>query len=398
MMPQKYSQQNNSQEQLGMSLIYAAGENDAKEISRLVSLGADVNYYDPKTGHTSLIYAIQTQSLEAVQALIGLEAELCKPDAQGFLPSQYAIGAKIKTGTPESSEIAKAILISMQDLDALDGFGGNSLRYAISIGDDETADFILDLGANPNNAQLSPLPLNAAAAKGNENMVLSLLGHKADPLFMNNAGFTSLSFEPEPKNLKTRQILWQAVYDANTLSADDFFVLLGGSAVSGENFEGTMLNLCNSLYSKKGISPFTYAKQTGRFRAPLGLFLSEKRSSPAQADCDELACLAANAANCLLAIPLEKMQILRLKLEGWNEGHAALLISQGGNDFFIDVSGSIVREVGTQNLQNSLNSIYSGYNASDRGRKGKMKISGIEPCEVAEFMASQLSYFGSRKK
>lgn len=200
-------------------LIFAADAGDTARVSRLVSMGADVDASNPD-GVTSLMYATQNGNLPMMNLLIRCGADPDKKPANGFTALITAIvngqpdlvefllrnGASVDLAdnnkmTPlmhaievDSFYLPDMLLYYNAPVDNRRRDGLDALMLASWLDRYEIASELLELGANVNSTDNYGLtPLHYAASAGNLEIINLLIGEGALLEAKTTSGMTPLS-------------------------------------------------------------------------------------------------------------------------------------------------------------------------------------------------------------
>ena len=152
----------------GAALIEAARQGDMAAARTALENGADVNTHDAG-GRTPLIWAELAHSPQIVRMLVDRGADVKVRDSRGGTALVYASSV----GEPE---VVSMLLDKGADVDE-----GMPLASAIEFGNTETAELLLNRGANIRaRGESRQTPLDIAAEYGRMGLVKTLLGHGAD--------------------------------------------------------------------------------------------------------------------------------------------------------------------------------------------------------------------------
>ncbi|HUA20604.1 MAG TPA: ankyrin repeat domain-containing protein [Bryobacteraceae bacterium] len=153
-------------------LMTCAKTGSVDAVRMLVEYGADVNAHEPKHDQTALMWAAAERHSDVVQALIAAHADLTAHSKEGFTAIHFAA----RLGDVET---IKELLAAGVDVNLLTQAEGESNRVRSFLGVAKTI------------GTLGYTPLLVASVRGQVDTALFLLDHGADP---NNeaAGFTPL--------------------------------------------------------------------------------------------------------------------------------------------------------------------------------------------------------------
>lgn len=201
-----------------INLLIASSMGACKEIIRLVSKGADVNYQQGGNA-TALHYAIASGRKEAVEILLLLGASPDKHDPYGRTPLITAVLSQnldmaetlIRYGAPVSQAdlnssvalhhaaalgnfyITDMLLYYDSPIDLYDDEGNTPLMIAVGFGYYDITDILLGEGADVNLPDRKMFtPLMTAAQNGDTLMMSMLINSGANLYAFNNDGFDAL--------------------------------------------------------------------------------------------------------------------------------------------------------------------------------------------------------------
>ena len=155
-------------------LMSAARSGDLESVALLIERGADVNASEQEKSQTALMWAVAQGHADVVQLLIDNSANLNARSSVWYQLENTA------GNTNPSGNFRMA-------------HGGSSpIMFAARVGDIETAQVLLEAGADINDTAASGVSaLTQAAHSGHEELALFLLDQGADPN-ANKAGYTAL--------------------------------------------------------------------------------------------------------------------------------------------------------------------------------------------------------------
>ncbi len=166
-----------------LNLMIAASKGYVKEIERLIGKGADVDAATLE-GATPLIFAIENNRLDAVNALLKHNPELNLATANDETPLLMAVKMR-------NFEIAESLIRAGADIEYSDRYGATCLHYAAINGYLEMLDLLLYYDAYTDAiSRDGTTPLLAAVYAGNAVEADLLLQNSANPELADDMGFT----------------------------------------------------------------------------------------------------------------------------------------------------------------------------------------------------------------
>ena len=187
-------------------------------VKYLIEHGADINCHDEQ-GLTPLRHAARRGQKEIAQMLLEKDADITVLDSVGRtaigLAKQYGhteivelLSKRARQLDPEKeimtifdyaaigdTEKIKSLIATGQDVNTKSKSGATALHWASSFGHIETAELLIQNGANVNsqdNTNSALTPLQLACSSGNKAVAELLLANGADISVINNAGDTAL--------------------------------------------------------------------------------------------------------------------------------------------------------------------------------------------------------------
>ena len=124
-------------------VMTAARTGNVQVVRRLLAGGARVNDATSETGSTALMWAVAEGHADVVRALLDAGADPRASTVKGFTPLLFAA----RNG---DIPMARTLLAAGVDVDHTGTDGTHALPYAIVLGHDAFAHFLLEEGANPN--------------------------------------------------------------------------------------------------------------------------------------------------------------------------------------------------------------------------------------------------------
>jgi len=186
----------NAKDKSGETPLHIASLQSSSAMAEaLLAKGADVNVQDLK-GDTPLQIATANNRVEVARVLLANKAN---PDIKN---SQGSAALHAAAGNGET-EIVRLLVASKANLEVrADALGWTPLHYAVANGNRETAEVLLNAGADVN-ARIpnGETPLHLAAARNNKQLVELLLAAHADVNAQDNAGTTPLMRVGTPANV-----------------------------------------------------------------------------------------------------------------------------------------------------------------------------------------------------
>ena len=182
----------------GTPLMLASRNGDAASVTALLSHDADVNAKEEANGQTALMWALGQQHSEIVAILLNAGADirartkssqrvvlLCCPtwagDPEGTVTiDQGGLTPLLFTAVTGDTQSARRLLAAGADVDDTAAAGATALVMAAHAGFGTLVNLLLDSGANPNAAGAGYTALHSAVLRGDQEMVKSLLAHRAD--------------------------------------------------------------------------------------------------------------------------------------------------------------------------------------------------------------------------
>jgi ankyrin repeat protein len=162
-------------------LFEAAKRNNLPEVSRLLSVGADVNAKD-NLGVTPLHWASENGHVQVVIELLGHGANIEAKENAGWTPLHLA-------SMRGHVQVVVELLEHGADIEANDNEDGTPLHYACYNSTATVVNELLSRGANIEaKTNQGNTPLNFASLKGNFPVVKALLSGGANILAANNDG------------------------------------------------------------------------------------------------------------------------------------------------------------------------------------------------------------------
>lgn len=166
-----------------LNLMIAASKGYVSEIERLIGKGADVNAATLE-GATPLVFAIENNRLEAVNALLKHNPELDLVTANNETPLMMAVKMR-------KFEIAEALIRAGSNIEYSDKYGATCLHYAAVNGYLDIVDLLLYYDAYTDAmSRDGTTPLLAAVYSGNAAEADLLIQNSANLELADDKGFT----------------------------------------------------------------------------------------------------------------------------------------------------------------------------------------------------------------
>ena len=167
-----------------------------------------------ENGQTPLHLAAEVDSIDAVKLLVQKGANLNATDKNGFDPILWAIIAGQARAFEELNRSAASINRASAD-------GKDALGWATSLGHLKIAKLLLERGADPMFTMLETcvVPLEEAAANGNERLVTQLVESGADVTYRDRDGWSAMHWAAEEGDIRTINVLWESGADVNAVSS-----------------------------------------------------------------------------------------------------------------------------------------------------------------------------------
>ena len=163
-------------------------------------------------------------------------------------------------------EQMQALVQQGADVNAVDDDGDTALYYALSNGDTDIVDLLLDHGANPNISGTSGNPLHLAADQGWTGVVSSLIRHGADVDAQQAGGLTASMLAAGTSSTEPLRVLSAAGADLDRLDDD------GDSALFYAASRGRVDAV--SLLLQRGANPSPGAGASGQTPMSIARILS----------------------------------------------------------------------------------------------------------------------------
>lgn len=176
-------------------LVWAAQSMNAALVQTLLDGKADVNKPDEAIGHTPLMRAVETQSLEITKVLLAAKADANAKAANG----ESVLGMAIRSG---KAELVEALLKGGADPKVLTKDGESPTLLAVMENLDTSVPIIKLLGkagADLNAANILHTPLTYATEQGNVEIVAALLEVGANPNIKGPGGKAPLEYADKPE-------------------------------------------------------------------------------------------------------------------------------------------------------------------------------------------------------
>ena len=141
-------------------LMTAARTGNAAIVQALIARGASVNAATTETRSTALMWAVDEPHPEIVRVLLDAGADPHVSTTNGFTPLLYAAG----NGDIETARALIAVAVDVNETGTDDT---HALPYAIVLGQDDFALFLLEQGADPNGWMGGVRALHAAVGSVN---------------------------------------------------------------------------------------------------------------------------------------------------------------------------------------------------------------------------------------
>ena len=194
-----------SQEELDAQFLQAIVLRNARKVSKLLKMGADVNAKS-SAGETPLYVASRLGYTEITQLLIDNGADV---NAKSHFLDKVPLHVASAHG---HIEIVPILLKNGADVNARDIGGKTALHLASRQGQTKIAQLLIDNGADVNAKShfLDETPLHVASAHGHIEMVQLLIDNRADVNAKDSAGWTVLDFTNHQGQIEIAQILRSA--------------------------------------------------------------------------------------------------------------------------------------------------------------------------------------------
>jgi ankyrin repeat protein len=195
-------------------LIEAARNGNAGRVAALIGAEADV-LAPAADGSQALHFAIETGRIDVVEMLLAAGADVEAATRNRVTPLALAAIAG-------DAGIIDALLAAGAEPNAMSGEGETPLMLAALNGEPACVSQLLERGADPNVAEAyrGQTALMWAAGRGNAAAVALLLDHGAIVDAQSNAGFTPLLFAVRNAELDALRVLIAAGADTNALAPD----------------------------------------------------------------------------------------------------------------------------------------------------------------------------------
>jgi len=177
-------------------LMAAARAGNAPAVKQLVIHGANVNARESTRGQTALMWAAAQRHAEVVQILTEVGADV-HARSDTWLQLINSAGNHRKEGDYEIEQggftpllfaarlgdidTAKILLAAGARIDDPAASGATPLIIAAHSGHRSFAEWLLDMGADPNKTGVKYTALHAAVLRGDRDLVKALLAHQANP-------------------------------------------------------------------------------------------------------------------------------------------------------------------------------------------------------------------------
>ncbi|CAH0549306.1 unnamed protein product [Brassicogethes aeneus] len=243
-------------------LIFAVSNNHTETAKFLINKGADVNLRGSKDNATALHDAAATGNVEIAKVLLSKDADIDAQDINEFSPLMFAVnknhtetakflinhGADVNLRSSKYNatalhdaaatgnvEIAKVLLSKKADIDAQDINGNSPLMFAVNKNHTETAEFLINQGANVNlrGSKDKIMALHVAAATGNVEIVNVLVSNGADIDAQDINGKSPLIYAVRKNHTETAKFLINKGADVNLRGSKDNATALHDAAATG---------------------------------------------------------------------------------------------------------------------------------------------------------------------
>ena len=263
----------------------AAASGHLDIVQLLIQHGASINVKS-KNGVTPLHKSVRSGNEELVKMLIKEGADINSADFRGAVPILIAVsekqnniarlllsfGASVNTADVNGNSVLHQAIMSgskelvlqilKESLNTVDSQGRSHLQLAVSLGDLDIAQLLVEWGANPNaiDSEGSPI-LHQAIEHGREETVTTLLNHGANVNACNFDGTTSLHLAMDKYGDFMAQVLLDNGANPNTVDPNGRSTLSKAVNLGNADLVVSLLEHGADVnyYDREGTTPLMYA-------------------------------------------------------------------------------------------------------------------------------------------
>jgi ankyrin repeat protein len=239
---------------LDYNLMIAASKGYTREITRLISNGADV-LSETDQGATPLIFAVSNNQTEVAKMLIDYGSDVDKVTSENVTPLLIAV-------KNQNAEIAEALIRAEADIDVADKYGATPLHYASVYGYFQIVDMLLYYEASIDKKTFEgTTPLEASIWAGYSDVADLLIQNGANMEARDNDGYTPFLIAAMNGDTLTMKLLYSKGVNIYETNASDHNALTLAIIADQINATAYLLKIGNKWVEQEihAINPYTVA-------------------------------------------------------------------------------------------------------------------------------------------